>query len=316
MTHSRWQYPTVPALVLALFAVPLRAQVTVGVTSGASRYEGASTTSSFGLNPELRYERPRLIIDATGGYTSGRDGSRAGDAGASLWGATMPFAGHLQLDGLLQGGLTRPQGDSGSSLVTGLGELAYSGEGRGLAFGAGAVHGTVSGSPAANALRLEARGWFDAGFATFTASVEPTRLSGTWFTEYTGGVERSVGPVGLGVGLRLRQVPGSGATLGGQGSLSWDVSARFSAELDAGRYLTDPYQGLPAGYFVSLGIRVTLASWHTDERSGVGQASLGDVNLAAGQAFGISRHGNKARRSVSPLSKGKSGIGGRGHKLT
>ena len=305
------------ALALAAAcAAPLQSQITLGATSGAVHYDSASTTNSLSLNPEARYERRGLVLDASGGYTSGSDGSRAVDAGATTWAATRPFAGHVQLDGLLQGSLYRPRGDSGSSMVLGLGEVAVAAEGRGAAVGLGAVHGTIQGSPAANAVRAVLRAWYDFGVVTATASVEPTRLSGSWFTEFTGGLGHSLGPLDIEAGLRLRQVPGTGAQLGGQGSASWDITSRLGAELGGGRYLRDPFQGLPAGYFVSLGVRFKLASWHTGESgTGVGQASLGDVNLAAAQSFGFTRHGSSGR-SVTRLAKGSGGRGtGNGHKL-
>jgi hypothetical protein len=303
-------------------APALSAQLVVGATAGAVRYDGQSTTSSLALNPEVRYERRGFVLDIGGGYTAGSDGGRAADGGGTVWGSTRPGASHLQLDGLLQASLTHPRVDSSSSALFGLGEFAYALADHGIAAGLGTVQASIQGSPSVSALRTEVRGWYvlPDGDVTLTASVEPTRLAGSWFTEFAGGAEWTPGAWDISGGLRLRQVPGSGVGLGGAASFSRDVTPRWAVELDAGRYLRDPYQGLPAGYFISLGVRLKLASWKTGTGEGVGAAALGDVGLkAAERSFGFASHGNSGTgsgtgsgRTVSPGTNGRGT--GNGHK--
>jgi hypothetical protein len=302
--HLRILNSSLVACTLAATLAPrLNAQLMLGATAGAVHYDQQATRSSLALNPEVRYERRRLVFDASGGYTAGSDGGRVLDGGGTLWAATNPFSGHLQFDGLLQGSLTAPHADSSSSSLFGFGELAYAPEGRGVAAGIGAIQGTIQGSGTVSALRTEVRGWYVKDDLTLTASIEPTHLSGSWFVEYTAGADRSLGDWDVSGGLRLRQVSGAGVALGGTGSVSWDFNPRWTAELDLGRYLRDPYQGLPSGYFLSLGVRVKLASWKEGTGEGVGAASVGDVAL----------HGAMKRRSVSQLSGSGRGTGN-GHK--
>lgn len=310
----------VSAAAAAVTVAPtVSAQLVIGATAGAVKYDSQSTTTSFALNPEVRYERRGFVLDIGAGYTAGSDGGRVADGGGTIWGSTRPGASHVQLDGLLQMSLTHPQADSSSSAVFGLGEVAYALEGRGIAAGLGTVQATIQGTPTLGAFRTEVRGWYvlPDGDVTLTASVEPTHLAGTWFTEFAAGAEWTPGAWDVSGGLRMRQVPGSGVTLGGAGSASYNVTPRWSVELDAGRYLKDPYQGLPAGYFISLGVKLKVATWKSGTGEGVGAANLGDVSLkAAERSFGFASHGNSgpgsgsgSGRTVSPGS-GR----GRGHK--
>jgi hypothetical protein len=304
-----------------LLAPVLSAQLVLGATAGAVKYDAQSTTTSLALNPEIRYENRGFVLDVGGGYTAGSDGGRVADGGGTIWGSTRPQTSHFQLDGLLQMSLTHPQADSSSSAVFGLGEVAYTLAGRGIAAGLGTVQATIQGTPTVGAFRTELRGWAVVadGDVTLTGSVEPTRLAGAWFTEFATGAEWTPGAWDVSAGLRLRQATGSGTTLGGAGSVSRDVTPRWAVELDLGRYLKDPYQGLPAGYFISLGVKLKIANWRTGTGEGVGAASLGDVSLkAAERSFGFSSHGGTATTSGSgsgrTTSPGNSGSGGNGHK--
>jgi hypothetical protein len=308
----------------AMFAPALSAQLVIGATAGAARYDSQSTTTSLAVNPEFRYERRGLVLDLGGGYTAGSDGGRVGEGGGTLWAATLPTDHHIQLDGLFQVGLNRPQGDSSSSSLFGLGEVAYALADRGVAVGVGTVQATIAGSATVGAFRAELRGWRQVmdGDLTVTGSIEPTRLAGAWFTEFAAGAEWTPGAWDVSGGLRLRQVSGAGTSLGGGASAAFDFTPRWTVELDAGRYLRDPYQGLPEGYFVSLGVKLKIATWKSGTGDGVGAANLGDVSLrAAERSFGFARNGNSGPGSGSGTS-GTSGrttspgnsSSGRGHK--
>lgn len=307
-----------PPLLCAFgLAQAAQAQVYLGATGGAVHYDSQSTTSSFAFNPEIRLERPGLVFDLGGGYTAGSDGGRVGDGGLTLWAASRPSPSHLQLDGLFQGSVTRPQGDSASSALFGLGEIAYALADRGVAAGAGAVEGSIAGTPSVTALRGEVRGWYAMpdNNLTFTASIEPTRLdAATAYTELAGGAEWAPGAWDVSGGFRLRAATGA-TSLGGQGAIARDLTDRINTELDFGRYLRDPFQGLPPGYFVSLAFKVKLANLRARTGQGVSAAELGDVTLkAAERSFGFGRAGATTRRTTTslPSAAGGGSASGRG----
>lgn len=296
-----------------MILIAVAAQLVLGASAGVVRYDQQSTTGSLVLAPEIRLERPRFMFDAAGGYTAGSDGGRIGEATGTIWGATRPFSGGYQLDGLVQASTTQPQADSSSQELFVLGELAWSLADRGVGVGLGTVQAGIQGTPAVSAFRAELRGWYvlaDSAL-TLTGSIEPTQLQGSWFTELAGGAEWTPGSWDVSAGLRLRAVSGAGLSLGGESSVSRDINAQWAVELDAGRYLRDPFQGLPAGYYVSLGVRLKLASWRSASSEGVGAMELGDLSMKAARgAFGM--------RTVSSLpapSGGNSGRGsGNGHR--
>ncbi len=303
-----------PSLLIALctlgLATPARAQIYLGATGGAVHYDSQSTTSSFEFNPEIRFERPRFVFDLGGGYTAGSDGEREGTGGGTLWLASRPSPAHFQVDGLFQGSTTQPQAEAASSALFGLGELAYVPGQRGVAAGVGAIQGSIAGTPGVTALRTELRGWFAQpdNDLTFTGSIEPTEMSSAWFTEFAAGAEWSPGPWDISGNLRLR-APSSTTSLGGAASVARDLSDHITMELDVGRYLSDPYQGLPPGNFASLGIKIKLANLRAQTGEGVSAAELGDVTLrAAASSFGFGRTGVKATgRSSTSLPSSASG---------
>ena len=310
------------AAVLALAAPALLpAQVMLTTTVGTVRYDGEPAATSVQLAPAVHFERRGLALDATSGWSTANDGSRGFDGSGSAWAATPATRHHLQLDGLVQGSVTSPANDSASSALLALGEAAWALADRGLAAGIGVAHGTIQGLPAANALRAEVRGWTELGDVTFTGAIEPTRFAGTWFVEYAGSAERAVGPLDITGSLRVREVSAAPAAVGGSAEVAWDVSRRLTADLQGGRYLRDPYQGLPPGYFLTLGLKVKLAYLAGGTGEGVGAASLGDVAVrAASNSLGFGTHGN-SHRGTTQLSGSTSGPGsssgrgsGNGHR--
>ena len=295
-----------------MIVVPLFAQLMISTTGGSVHYDGQPSASSVQFAPEAHYERRGLSLDATGGYTTASDGSRSFDGGATGWAATRPSRGHLQLDGLVQGSLTSPAGDSASSSLFALGEVAWAGADRGVAAGAGVAHGAIQGAPSANAFRAELRGWREVGSVTLAGSLEPTRLNGSWFVEYAGSAERAVGPLDVTGSVRVREASAAPASVGGGAEVAWDLNRRITADLQAGRYLRDPYQGLPAGGFVTLGVKVKLVYLAGGTGEGVGAASLGDVTVrAAANSLGFGTHGT-SHRPTSSLPSSGGGTPGRG----
>jgi hypothetical protein len=313
---SGWKAAALGAALVTV-AAPIRAQLNLGVHAGAVRYEQLPGTGSFVLNPELTLPGVRRLFSLSASATTASDGSRSIEGGATLWGATPAVAEHLQLDGMLQGSYTNPRGDSTSYSLLGFAEAAFTGDDYGFALGGGAVRGVITGQPAVNGLRASVRGWRDVGPVSLALSVQPTVLSARiWFTDVTANAEVDPGRSEIAGTLLLRQSPGTGLDLGGEASFAYHVTARLAFAASAGRYLRDPFQGLPQGFHVNVGVVLTLWRPRAAESEGVGKADLTDLEL---KALGINPHGfGRSAIRVNPATlkklSGSSG-GGRGHKL-
>jgi len=304
------------AAACAVAAAPLRAQLNLGANAGEVRYEQVGGTGSVGINPDLTLTGTRLLWNVGGTWSTATDGSRSLEGATTLWGATPMVASHVQLDGMLQGAYTSPAGDSTSYSLLGFGEAAFTGDSYGVGIGAGALGAQITGSSAISALRASARGWAEVGDWTLGLSVQPTALSTkVWFTDVTASAEIDPGKMEISGTALLRQSPATGLDLGGEGSFTYHITPRAAFAASAGRYLRDPFQGLPAGYHVNVGVVLTLWQPRAKETEGVGQADLTDVTL---KSLGINGHGlgQSALRINPATSKKVSGSsgGGRGHK--
>jgi hypothetical protein len=271
----------VAASILALtVGAPLHAQLTVGAGGSTVQYDGSSGLNAVGVNPDLLFTSSDFLFNATGRASTASDGSRWLQGGTRLWVATPPIARHLQWTGLVEAQGIDPQGEVASSEALAFSELAFTGGNSGVAVGAGGAHGWISGEPSVGALRLGARGWLDAGPASLAASVQPTRLDGSWFTDYQGSLELGPGPFAIFGGVTLRQITATPASAGVDAAVYWRATPRMTLETSAGHYLRDPYQGLPAGWYVNAGVRFTLwAAGSEDLGAGANDASLTSIGL-------------------------------------
>lgn len=296
-------------------AAPLRAQFNVGANAGAVRYEQVGGTGSVGINPDLTLTGTRLLWNLGGTATTASDGSRSLEGATTLWGATPMVASHVQLDGMLQASYTSPTGDSTSYSLLGFGEAAFTGESYGVAVGGGVLGAQITGSSAISALRASGRVWGEVGDWTLGLSIQPTALSTTvWFTDATATAEIDPGKMEIAGTALLRQSPATGLDLGGEGSFTYHLSPRAALAASAGRYLRDPFQGLPAGYHVNVGIVLTLWRPAAKESAGVGQADLTDLTLKA-LAHGFGQSALRINPATSKkLSGTSSGSTGRGHR--
>ena len=320
---ASWQRTAVVlGAVVSAVAAPLRAQLVVGATAGAVRYEQLPGTTSLEVNPDLVLKAPRLLFELSGNATTASDGSGSAAGGATLWGATRPVLGHLQLDGTLQGSYTKPASDSSSYSLLGFGEAAWAGEGFGVGVGAGGLRGYIAGQGALDAVRGSLRAWKDIDPVSLSVSIQPTRLStGTWFTDYTTNAEWDPGSEELSGTALLRQSVVTGLDLGGEVSFTHHFTRRVGFVASAGKYLRDPFQGLPQGFHVNAGVALTLWIPHEQDEEGVGKGELTDLDL---KALGLSLHSlGRSGVRVSPASSKKltstGGSGnstfGRGHRL-
>lgn len=203
--------------VILTSGAPLSAQLNLGATAGAVRYEQVGGTGSLGVNPDLTLTGRRLLWNVGGTATTASDGSRSLEGATTLWGATPMVAAHVQLDGMLQASYTSPTGDSTSYSLLGFGEAAFTGDGYGVGIGAGVLQGAITGSGTINALRGSARTWKELGPWTIGLSVQPTALSTkVWFTDVTASAEIDPGKMEISGTALLRQSPATGLDLGGR----------------------------------------------------------------------------------------------------
>ncbi len=322
MRSFPWLGVAVGAASLCL-TVPLEAQFNLGAHAGAVRYEQVSSAGSLALNPDLTLLGTRMLWNVGGTAATASDGSRSLEGATTLWGATPMVASHIQLDGMLQGSYTSPTGDSTSYFVLGFGEVAFTGDSYGVGIGGGVMTGGIQGFGALNAARGSARVWGEVGPATLALAVQPTALSTkVWFTDVSATAEVDPGNKEISGTLLLRQSPATGLDLGGEASFVLHFNQRVAFAASAGRYLRDPFQGLPGGYYINAGVVLTLWRPAAQESEGVGQANLTDLTL---KSLGISPHGfgNSILRTNPATSKKLSGTStgsgsssfGRGHHL-
>jgi hypothetical protein len=304
-------------LTLACTAGPARAQLDLGANAGTVRYEQVSATQSLAVNPVFTLTGERALLNLTGTATTESDGGSSLEAGGTLWGATKPVAEHFQLDGMLQGSSTNPRGDAASYSALAFGEAAWSGESYGVALGAGGARGGIAGQPAIDALRAGVRTWVDAGPVTLTLAVQPTALSTrVWFTDVTASAEVDPGRAEITGTALVRQSPATGLDLGGEADFVYHLTRRVAFAASGGRYLRDPFQGLPQGAHFTVGAVLTLWRPKAAGQEGVGQSDLSDVEL---KALGINPHGfaNSVMRANPSTTRKLMGHGGsgRGHGL-
>lgn len=305
------------ALALAIAPERLWGQFAVSGNAGTVRNEQASSENSAGLSPEFRLENRHVAFGLAGALTGGADGSRVAMAGPSLWAASNPILPHVFLAGQASAQYTAPRGDSSSYAGMGIGEVALAGEGRGLAFGLGGGFGKITGLAGVGAFKARGRGWFAAGPLALTLSAEPTVIAGSWYADVSLGAWTEFGPLEGDASLQVRQSRSSGTSAGGSLEIAWHFTDRLAAQVSGGRYLRDPFQGLPAGTFLTLGVKVLLWQPASDTASGgVGQSPLGDVDFSSAGGTAVTSHGGgSALFHVRNVPTGAGGTGGgRGHK--
>jgi hypothetical protein len=203
----------------------------------------------------------------------------------------------------------------------GVGEVAFAGEGRGMAFGLGGGYGKITGQPSVGAFKLRGRGWFDAGPLSLTVAAEPTVIAGSWYADMSVGAWTEFGPIEGNASFQVRQAKSSGTSAGGALEVAWHFTNRLAAQISGGRYLRDPFQGLPAGNFLTLGVKVLL--WQPPAPTGdraVGDSPLGEVDFGSVSSTAVTKHGGGNAlfhiRNVPAVKKNTGGTGGgRGHKV-
>jgi hypothetical protein len=248
-------------VVASTGAAPAVAQTDASVALGVGtvRYEGGASLSSASVAPALRYAAPTFVADGSGSVASLPGGVWATQGRLGLWGATPPLAHGLRLsaEGILAG--TTLSGGGWTAAAHGVGELVWSAPRWGIGVGAGPSGGWIANDTSVMALHTRVRLWWRPSRATggsnWQVFVEPTRFGSAWFTDASAGVTLERGPAVLWLGTAARLSRAYASSLAGSVFLQLLMAPSVSLELGGGSYLRDPYQGLPRGGFLTVGIR-------------------------------------------------------------
>jgi len=241
-----------------LLIILAQTQTSVGLGAGTVRDTGGSSWSVASLNPALQYTAPTLTLNASGLLAALPQGAWFLQGHADGWTTTAPLADGVRL-GLEAGwsGTTRT-GGAETSAPYAVGEVLWAAPSWGFGLGVGPSAGWINnGTPWVTALHVRARTWWRSGRVDWSASVEPTRFLGAWFTDVNTGATLHRGSLtaSLWAVRRVSSFYGSKGTVGG--FLQLFVTPAAALEVAAGGVLPDPYQGFPRTRFFSAGIRLS-----------------------------------------------------------
>ena len=242
-----------PHLLLIVLA---QTQTSLGLGIGTVRYPGGSSVSIASLTPTLSYGAPTYTVNASGALAALPHSEWFVWYHGDGWATTPPLTDAIRVG--IEAGWT------GSSRTGGLqtaapyavGELLWAAPAWGVGVGAGPSAGWIAGSPWITAFHGRARSWWRLGRIDWTASVEPTRLFGAWFTDATASATLKRGPVTASAWAAARLSSVYGSKGAASGFLQIFVARRAALEVSGGGVLPDPYQGFPRTRFISAGIRL------------------------------------------------------------
>ena len=249
-------------LVVCPAAAPAQAVASVGLGLGTVRFPGGSTFGVVSLSPALELIGPGRSLQMDGTLAELPSGNGYVQGRLALWAATPPWADRwrLAVDAQLSGAA------SGRSTGSGAGQLGvealFAAPRWGVAVATGPASGWIVHEIPVTAWRARIRGWWHTVPARteLFANVEPTRFLGAWYTDLTGGLILHAPHIEARIttSARVSQVYGSRGA--GLAAVELRLAAGVSLEAAGGNVLPDPYQGLPASGFVSIGVRVHLPS--------------------------------------------------------
>ena len=245
-----------PHLLLIVLA---QTQASVGLGIGTVRYPGGSSIGVGSLSPTLAYTMPTLTLNASGALAALPRGEWFLQGHGDGWITTPPLTDGVRL-GLEAGwtGSTRTGGVETAAPYA-VGELLWAAPRWGVGMGAGPSAGWIAGSPWVSAFRARARVWWHREGTDWSASLEPTRFLGAWFTDVGAGATWHRGTVTASAWAAARLSAAYGSKGAASGFLQVFVSPRTALEAGGGSLLPDPYQGFPRTAFVTVGVRLVGA---------------------------------------------------------
>jgi hypothetical protein len=247
-------------LLLWLAAGRAAAQVSGVVAAGAGtvRYGGGTSAGLAMLTPALSWVAPETAGWATGTAALLPNSDWALQGNGELTLASGVIAGRWRLGGDLTGGVTTVAGGDRTGALGALGEWSLRGPGWGLAAAGGATAGWIVGSPGVAAPRVRLRGWWQRADLSLIGSIEPTRLLGAWYTDFTAGAAVHRGSVDFAATIIARASRGWGSSAAASAVADLALSPRVGLEVSGGSALADLYQGFPRTGFATASVRIFL----------------------------------------------------------
>jgi len=249
-------FRAVPHLLLIVLA---QTQASLGLGIGTVRYPGGSSIGVASLGPTLSYTAPTLTLNAGGTLAALPQGEWFLLGHSDGWFTTPPLSDGIRLG--LEAGWTGSSRTAGMETEApyAIGELLWAAPDWGVGVGAGASAGWNQGSSWVSALHTRARAWWHRAGTDWSASLEPTRFLGAWFTDVGAGATWHRGTVTASAWASARLSAAYGSKGAGSGFLQVFISPRTAFEVGAGSLLSDPYQGFPRTAFVTVGVRLVGA---------------------------------------------------------
>jgi AMP-activated protein kinase-like protein len=240
-----------------LIVVLAQTQASLGLGVATVRYPGGAHLSLGSLAPAVQFTAPTFTVNASGVVAALPQGDWFLQGHTDGWTATAPFSDGWRL-GIEAGwsGTARTGGQETSAPYA-VGEVLWAAPTWGAGLGAGPSAGSIAGTPWITAFHARARAWWQQkeGRADWSASVEPTRFLGAWFTDMDAGVRWRRGTVTASVWAQARLSRAYGSKGAASAFLQILVSPDIALEVGAGGILPDPYQGFPRTRYLSAGIR-------------------------------------------------------------
>jgi hypothetical protein len=240
--------------------IPVSAQTTAAIEGTGSRitYAGTTGLSAASVTPTLEWLTPSASLTASGSLSQFVGGGWTLQATTASSVFTPPLAG---LRGELAGagvGSTN-QGGSSAGEILGHGRLHWLGTSAGIWVG-GALGRGWNGLGWQTDRRVDLGAWFRQSGVTLAATAAPTWLGDSLrFVDADLTLRIVQGPVELSAfgGTRhwSRPVGAAGSTWGGGSAAFW-FGPHVAFIAAGGSYPADYAQGLPAGTYVSLGLRL------------------------------------------------------------
>lgn len=251
-------------LVLCPASARAQTDVSLGLGLGTVRFPGGSTLGVLSLGPALQLLGPGRSLEADGTLAQLPSGNGYLQGRVALWAATPPLADHwrVAVDAQLSGATSSHGAGSGAGQL-GV-EALYAAPRWGVAFASVPASGWILHALPVTAWRARLRGWWQTVPARteLFASVEPTRFLGAWYTDLTGGVMLHARRVEARIMTSARVSQAYGSRGAGLAAVELRLAPGASLEASGGNVLPNPYQGLPASGFVSIGVRLHLPSHH------------------------------------------------------
>lgn len=254
----------VGASVLAASA-RLAAQIAGTVDLGMSsvHYDGFLPSSAASLSPALRYQRPWLLLLASGTYLrfeSGHHSLQGNFTGSAFTGRT---AGGLRGELLTNiGGSTYADFASFSHAIIGP-RIHLAGDDAGAWLG-GTVGTTSYGGEARRVTTAALGAWTERFAATWLVSGTYNHVGDTTYTDIEGALHAQRWRATLDGVLGVRAWShGGGHGVYGEASAALALNSHLAVVVSGGRYPTDPIRGSISGRYLGVAFRLTALPWST-----------------------------------------------------